>query len=109
MVGGIKENQRPEMPAGAEPDITPEMVQSVFTVLESEGLIHHMKGGAYVPTEGGWKLLREAVEGKEVITAYGHVGIIARDDNCFEITTNEDPKGEDSVIAVRADKALVRP
>jgi len=100
----IKENQRPEAPAGAEPEITSEMVQSVFTTLESKGLVHHMKGGAYVPTEKGWKLLREVVSGKEMITARGHENIVARDETCFEITTNKDPGGEDSVIAVRANK-----
>jgi len=101
----VKENQRPEGPAGAEPEITPEMVYSVFTTLESRGLIHHMKGGAYVPTEKGWKLLRGKVSGRAVITAYGHENILARDEECFEITTNKDPKGEDSVIAVRANKS----
>lgn len=105
MAEGIKENQRPGMPVGAEPDITPEMVQSVFNVLESEGLIRHMKGGAYIPTEGGWKLLRENVSGGEIITAYGHESTTAMDEDCFEITTNKDPKGEDCVIAVNADKA----
>jgi hypothetical protein len=100
VVEEIKENQRP----GAEPEITPDMVQSVFTTLESRGLVHHMKGGAYVPTEKGWKLLRGTAEGKEVITARGHENILARDENCFEITTNDDPMGEDSVVAVRADK-----
>lgn len=101
----IKENQRPGGPTGAEPEITPEMVYSVFTTLESKGLIHHMKGAAYVPTEKGWKLLRGKVSGREVITAHGHENILARDEDCFEITTNKDPKGEDSVIAIRADKA----
>jgi len=96
----IKENQRP----GAEPEITPKMVQSVFTTLESRGLVHHMKGGAYVPTERGWKLLRGAAEGKEVITAHGHENILARDENSFEITTNDRSMGEDSVVAVRANK-----
>lgn len=100
MAEAIKENQRP----GAEPEITPEMVQSVFTTLESSGLVHHMKGGAYVPTEKGWKLLRGTAEGKEVIIARGHENILARDENSFEITTNDRPMGEDSVVAVRADK-----
>ncbi len=101
----VKEDQRPETPTGAEPEITPDMVHSVFTTLESKGLIHHMEGGAYVPTEKGWKLLRGKVSGQAVITAYGHENILARDESCFEITRNKNPKGEDSVIAVRADKA----
>ena len=100
----VKENQRPDGPTGAEPEITPEMVKSVFTTLESKGLVHYMRGGAYVPTERGWKLLRDVEPAKEKITAYGHDDIIARDENCFEITTSKNPKGEDSVIAVRADK-----
>ena len=103
-MGGAKEDQRPGGPTGPEPEITPEMVQSVFTTLESKGLVHYMRGGAYVPTERGWKLLRGVVLGKEIIKAYGHKDILAKDENCFEITTNKDPKGEDSVIAVHADK-----
>jgi len=108
VVEEIKESQRPEGPAGAEPEITPEMVQSVFTTLESKGLVRHMKGGAYVPTERGWKLIRGTVAGKEVITARGHEKIVARDESCFEITTNKIPKGEDNVIAVRANKGCKR-
>jgi hypothetical protein len=100
MAEAIKENQRPS----AEPEITPKMVQSVFTTLESRGLVHHMKGGAYVPTERGWKLLRGTAEGNEVITARGNENILARDENSFEIITNDDPMGEDSVVGVRADK-----
>ena len=88
----------------AEPEITPEMIQSTFKALEAEGLIRYMKGGAYLPTEKGWKLLREVVSGREKIIGYGHEKIIAKDENCFEITKNKKPRGEDSVIAVRADK-----
>lgn len=105
MVEDVKDVQRPEGPSGAEPEITPEMVQSVFTTLESGGLVRHMKGGAYVPTEKGWKFLRGTAIGKEVITAYGHEEILARDESCFEITTNKSLGGEDSVIAVRSDKS----
>lgn len=105
MVEKIKESQRPEGPTGAEPEITPEMVQSVFTTLESKGLVHYMRGGAYIPTERGWKLLRDVEPAREIIIANGHGGIAARDENCFAIITSENPKGADSVIAVRADKA----
>jgi len=104
MSGELKKSARPDEPAGAAPEITPEMVQTTFSILESKGLVHYMKGGAYVPTERGWKLLREAPSGKQVITAQGHENIVARDEACFEITTNKSPKGEDSVIAVRANK-----
>lgn len=44
------------------------------------------------------------MSGREVITAHGHENIVGRDEDCFEVTTNKNPKGEDSVIAVRADK-----
>lgn len=100
----IRESQRPDAPAGPEPEITPDMIHSVFAVLDSRGLLHHTKGGAYIPTEGGWKLLRGTLFGKETINAYGHESIVARDEDCFEITTNVEPRGEDNIIAVRADK-----
>jgi hypothetical protein len=103
-VENVKDNQRPGMPPGAQPEITPEMVQSVLKMLESKGLVYYTEGGAYVPTDRGWKLLREGVSGKEIITARGHEKITARDENCFEITTNKTPGMEDSVICVSADK-----
>ncbi len=99
-----KENNLPEGHPVAEPEITPEMVQSVVSTLEAEGLIHYSEGGAYVPTEGGWKLLRENVSGSEFIHARGHEKIVARDEDCFEITTRNSPDGEDSVICVSSDK-----
>jgi hypothetical protein len=100
----IKENQKSEDIPEATPEITPEMIHSTFRVLETEGLLHYMKGGAYLPTEKGWKLLRGTMAGREEIIAHGHENILARDEECFEVTTNKDPKGEDSVIAVRANK-----
>jgi hypothetical protein len=100
----VKEDQKAEDIPEATPEITPDMIHSTFRVLETEGLLHYMKGGAYLPTEKGWKLLRGVMAGKDEIIAHGHKNIVARDEDCFEITTNDDPKGEDSVIAVDASK-----
>jgi len=87
------------------PEITPDMIHSTFEALDAQGLIHHMKGGDYLPTEGGWKLLREVVSGKEEIVARGHKNITAVDGGCFEIITGDGPIMEGNVIAVNADKA----
>lgn len=103
-MGDVKEDQRPELPPGPQPEITPEMIQSVLTMLESEGLVHFTESGAYIPTDRGWKLLRGTVSGKEVITAKGHEKILARDEDSFEITTNKSPGGEDNVVCVSANK-----
>jgi hypothetical protein len=101
----VKDVDREVEVPGVAPRITKDMIETALDVLEAEGLVHYMKGGAYMPTEAGWKLLRGIKPAKEVITAYGHSGIVAKDENCFEITTNKDPKGEDCVLAVRADKS----
>lgn len=86
------------------PEITSEMIQTTHRALEAEGLIHYMKGGAYVPTESGWKKLRESEPISEEIIAYGHEKIVAKDDGSFKIIVAKDPKGEDNVIAVGANK-----
>lgn len=101
----MKEDQGPEISPGAQPEITPDMVHSVLTTLESEGLVHFDRGGAYIPTDKGWKLLRSAVQGKEVVTGKGHAQIHARDEDSFEITTEKTPDNEDNVICVSADMA----
>ena len=102
----VKECQRPEGPSGAEPKITPEMIQNVFTTLESKGLVHYMKGGAYIPTEKGWKFLKEVEPVEEIIEAYGSKDISAIDDKEISILKSKDVNSE-SVIAIRADKACV--
>jgi len=82
------------------------MIQTTLKTLESKGMVHYMSGGAYVPTESGWKLLTEIAPTKEEITAYGHPKITARNMNFFEIIKSyEIRKDADSVIAVKANKA----
>lgn len=94
-----------ELPEPA-PEITPEMVQATFNVLESEGLIHYMEGGAYLPTDEGWKLLRGSPPAREEITAYGHEEIVAGDEGCFGTTKSKGPKGKGwgGVVGVRANR-----
>jgi hypothetical protein len=102
---GIKENQMPKEPPAATPKITPEMVQAVSRTLETEGLVHYMEGGAYVPTERGWKFLRETEPAKEVIEAYGDANIVATDITSLSITKFKNvKKGDTSIIGIRANK-----
>jgi len=101
----IKENQRPEEPPAATPEITPEMIQVVSSVLETEGLIHYIEGGAYIPTERGWKFLRETKPVKEVIEAYGNEAITATDTTSLSISKFQKvKKGDTTIIGIRATK-----
>jgi hypothetical protein len=102
-----KEVQKPpEIAPEPAPQITPEMIETVVETLESEGLIHYMSGGAYIPTEAGWKLLMEVKPVKEEIIAYGHPNITATHTTTFEITKAEKiTKDADCIIAVKANKA----
>jgi hypothetical protein len=102
-----KEVQKPpEIAPEPAPQITPEMIEATVKTLESEGLIHYMSGGAYVPTEAGWKLLMEVKPVKEEIIAYGHPNIRATHTTTFEITKAEKiTKDADCIIAVKANKA----
>lgn len=92
-------------PTGA-PEITPDMVQTALKALEAEGMVHYMSGGAYVPTERGWRLLKAFKPVKEEIIAYGHSNISATHTTTLEITKS-DTLGEeaDCIIGVRANKA----
>lgn len=104
----VEENQRPEEPAGPSPEITPDMIQSVSKILETEGLVLYRKGGAYIPTEKGWKFLRETEHVKETIQAYGSKNISAKDEKSFSIVKFENvKKGDEAVIGIRADKACI--
>jgi len=88
------------------PIITPEMVQTVIEALESRGIIYYSEGGAYVPTEMGWKLVAKTRPLKEVILARGHQKILASNQNMILITkTVEMKKDFDAVIGVKADKS----
>lgn len=102
-----KEAQKPpEIAPEPAPPITPEMIKTAVKTLESEGLIHYMSGGAYVPTEAGWKLLMEVRPVKEEILAYGHPNIKATHTTTFEITKSEEiSEDADCIIAVKANKA----
>ena len=101
-----KEYREPEIVPEATPEITPEMIQTTLRALESKGMVHYMSGGAYVPTEGGWKLLTEVKAVKEEITAYGHPKITARSLNYLVFTKNfEIRKDADAVVAVKASKS----
>lgn len=96
----------PEIAPEPAPQITPEMVETAIKSLESEGLIHYMSGGAYIPTEAGWKLLMKVGPVKEEIVAYGHPNITATHTTTFEITKAEKiTKDADCIIAVKANKA----
>lgn len=90
----------------AAPEITPEMVQLTFKALEARGLVYEMGGRAYVPTERGWKLLREIEPVKEEIIAYGHPAVAATHKTALEITKASDIiKDADCIIGIKANKA----
>jgi DNA-binding HxlR family transcriptional regulator len=65
MEGKIKEMPRPWVGPEPLPIITPEMVRTTLRALESKGMVKYMEGGAYVPTESGWKRLMEVKTVKE--------------------------------------------
>lgn len=98
------ENRKPEF--GPLPEITPEMIQTTFKALETKGMVYYGEGGVYVPTEKGWKLLKETKEIREEIIAHGHPNITATHTTTLEITKDaEIKKDADCIIAVGANKA----
>jgi hypothetical protein len=94
----------PEIAPEPTPHITPEMVQKTFKVLETKGMIYYSEGGAYVPTEKGWKLLMKAEYENEEIIAHGHIDINPTNSTDILITKSQNPNGN-STIAVKANKA----
>jgi hypothetical protein len=95
---------RPEGAPEPMPEITPEMIRIALKALESKGMVKYTEGGAYVPTEGGWKLLSEIKSVKEEIIAYGHPSINATNLKAIFITKAGEAK-ENGVIAVKANKS----
>jgi hypothetical protein len=91
--------------ARSMPEITPEMLETTFSALESKGMVKYLDGGYYVPTESGWKLLMEVKPVKEEIVAYGHPNITATHTTTLEITKASDMgKDADCIIGIRANK-----
>lgn len=88
------------------PNITPEMIQSTFKILETHGMLFYKKGAVYVPTEKGWKLLTKVKSVREEIIAYGHPNIVATNESMIKLTKSEEPE-DDSVIGVKANKTCV--
>ncbi|MEM7821657.1 MAG: DUF371 domain-containing protein [Candidatus Aenigmatarchaeota archaeon] len=98
-----KMQQPPEIAPEPSPSITPDMLRNVLEILESRGMIHYTAGGAYIPTESGWKLLMELKPVKEEIFGYGHSEIKASSNSAIRITKGLDV--DDATIAVNVDKA----
>lgn len=94
----------PEMVPEPAPIITPDMVQTTFRTLETMGILHYYKGGVYIPTEKGWKLLMRVGYEKEEIIAHGHPDIIATHITEIEVTKSSNPNKNTAVIAVKANK-----
>jgi len=99
----IRMQEPSEMPEPS-PTITPEMVRTVLEALESRGIIYYAEGGAYVPTEMGWKLVAKKGPIEEVIIACGHPSIVATGLKSVVITKNNEAENSD-VIAIKANKA----
>lgn len=106
MEGKIEKLQEPpEEAPEPSPIITPEMIQTTLKTLETKRMIHYAEGGAYVPTEKGWKLLMGVKPTKEEIIAYGHPDIKATDTACFKITKSATVKTDvKGIVAVKANK-----
>ena len=94
----------PEIAPEPSPAITPEMLRDVLNLLESKGMVHYAAGGAYIPTESGWKLLMEITPTKEEIIAYGHPEIKATSNSMIKFVKGLVVKDE-STIGIKADKA----
>jgi len=105
--GGIRKMQEAsETAPEPSPMITPEMIKATLEALERRGVVFYAEGGAYVPTESGWKLLTEVKPVKEVVLAHGHQKVRATNQRMFVIVRDAEIRKEfDAVIAVRADKA----
>jgi len=95
---------RPGETSEPMPEITPEMIRITLRALESKGMVKYAEGGAYVPTESGWKLLSEVKSVKEEIIAHGHPSIDATNLRAIFITKAGEAK-ENGVVAVRANKS----
>ena len=106
MFGVKRVQEAPETVPEPSPTITPEMIQTAFEVLKSRGMIHYSSGGAYVPTEAGWKLLKEIKLLREEFFARGNSHVEATNQRMLVITKNADIKKDvDAVIAVGSEKA----
>lgn len=103
----VRRMQEPsEVAPEPSPVITPQMIRSTLKALEGRGIIYYAGGGAYVPTESGWKLLTEIKAVKEEILARGHPKVDATNQSIIVITRAADVKKDpDAVVAVGADKA----
>jgi len=101
-----KMQNSPETVPEPSPTITPEMIQTTLKVLESKGMVHYTSGGAYVPTEWGWKLLTEIKAVREEIFAHGHPHVESANRETIVITKEMEIKRDtDAVIAISSDKA----
>jgi len=107
MIEKIKRmEEMPEPAPEPSPIITPSMIKNTLDALEAKGMVYYMEGGAYIPTEHGWKLLTEVKQVKEEIFAHGSPNIAATNQVMTKITKGENVlKDSDAVVAVKADKA----
>ena len=100
-----KTYQAPEEPGEPSPHISPEMLKHTLHALDTRGMIFYGEGGAYIPTEKGWKLLMSVGSDLEQIEAHGHVDISAEDFTAIKIITGDNVGNDKSVVAVKANKA----
>jgi len=88
------------------PEITPEMIQTALKALEAKGMVYYTEKGAYIPTERGWKLLKEIKPVREEIIAWGHPNITGKHETTFEVTkASSIERDADCIIGVKANKA----
>ena len=98
----MKEEKIPEELPEPAPAITPEMIQTVYKLLESEGILYSTPKGVYIPTERGWKLLMETRTFEDEIKAFGDERLTLKDENEIEITKDDEIRP--STVGIGANK-----
>jgi len=97
-----RKNQTDKIPK-PEPNIDPALVKETFNLLASKGFIKFTETGAYIPTERGWKLLREIKTFKEEIRGKGNKNV----SDCNEsIKFVREESGDECTLVVGCDKGV---
>lgn len=95
-----RKNQTDKVPK-PEPNIDPALVKETFNLLASKGFIRFTETGAYIPTERGWKLLREIKTFKEEIRGKGNKNV----GTCSEsIKFVREKDGDECTLVVNCNK-----
>jgi len=94
------------IPEDLRNQLTPEMLKFTLEELQDKGFVE-LIGSEYVLTRKAKELFKKRERSREVIIAWGHPEITANSVERIEITKEEETKGKDSIIGVKANKACV--